>query len=80
MSKPVGAKAMRAFCSPDWDKLKGSDYKATAVKLNGWTGSFPKLGVPFWGPHNKDYSILGSILGSPIVGNYQQESCVIRCT
>ena len=29
-------------------------------------GSFPKLGVPFWGgPHIKDYSILGSILGYP---------------
>ena len=26
-------------------------------------GGFPKLGVPFWGPHNKDYCILGSILG-----------------
>ena len=23
------------------------------------------------GPYNKDYSILGSILGSPILGNYQ---------
>ena len=33
-------------------------------------GGFPKLGVPFWGPHNKDYSILGSILGPPILGNY----------
>ena len=31
---------------------------------------FLKLGVPFGGPHNKDYSILGSILGSPILGNY----------
>ena len=30
---------------------------------------FPKLGVPFLGgPHNKDYSILGSILGSPYFG------------
>ena len=29
---------------------------------------FPKLGVPYWGPHNKDYSILGSILGSPYFG------------
>ena len=29
-------------------------------------GGFPKLGVPFFGgPYNKDYSILGSILGSP---------------
>ena len=31
-------------------------------------GGFPKLGVPFWGPSNKDYSILGSILGSPQFG------------
>ena len=23
---------------------------------------FPKLGIPFWGPYNQDYSILGSIL------------------
>ena len=28
-------------------------------------GNFPRLGVPFWGPYNEDYSILGSILGSP---------------
>ena len=29
-------------------------------------GGFPKLGVPFLGgPYNKDYSILGSILGVP---------------
>ena len=28
-------------------------------------GGFLKLGVPFWGPNSKDYSILGSILGSP---------------
>ena len=27
-------------------------------------GGFPTLGVPFWGPQNKDYSILGSTLGS----------------
>ena len=33
-------------------------------------GSFPKLGYPYWGPYNKDYSILGSILGPPILGNY----------
>ena len=31
---------------------------------------FLKLGVPLWGPHNKDYSTLGSILGSPIEGDY----------
>ena len=28
-------------------------------------------GVPFLrSPHNKDHSMLGSILGSPILGNY----------
>ena len=32
------------------------------------SGGFPKLGVPFWGPNNKDYSILGSILRSPYFG------------
>ena len=25
----------------------------------------PNWGYLFWGPHNKDYSVLGSILGSP---------------
>ena len=33
----------------------------------GWfirIGGFPKLRVPFWGPHIKDCSIWGSILGS----------------
>ena len=29
---------------------------------------FPKLGVPFRGSNNKDYNILGSILGSPYFG------------
>ena len=32
---------------------------------------FPKIGGTFFGaPNNKDYSILGSILGSPILRNY----------
>ena len=31
-------------------------------------GDFPKLGVPFGGPYDKDYTILGSILGSPYFG------------
>ena len=29
-------------------------------------GDFPKLGGPFWGPHNKDYSILGVYIGVPL--------------
>ena len=28
------------------------------------------FGYRFGGPHNKDYSILGSVLGAPILGNY----------
>ena len=30
-------------------------------------GGFQKSGVPFWGPYNQNYSILGSIMGSPHV-------------
>ena len=33
------------------------------------------LGVPFRGPYNKDYSILGSILGPLVLGNCQMGSC-----
>ena len=47
------------------------------------SGGFPKLGVPFGGPHKKDYGILGSILGSPYLGklpsqNNPQKSRVLR--
>ena len=35
---------------------------------SGTSGAFPKLGVAFRGPNDKDYSILGSILGSPHFG------------
>ena len=31
-------------------------------------GGLFKLGVPFWGPHNKDFDIFGSIFGSPYYG------------
>ena len=35
---------------------------------------FPKIrGTLFGGPHNKDYSILGSILGSPYFGKLPYE-------
>ena len=37
--------------------------------MNGVICGFPKVeGYPFGGPNNKDYSILGSILGSPHLG------------
>ena len=43
-------------------------------------GGFPKLGVPFWGPYNKDYSISGSILGSSYLGNlpYDPEELLLH--
>ena len=45
--------------SPAWQR---SALKALRV------GGFPNLRVPFWGPHSKGYSILGSILGSHFLG------------
>ena len=36
-------------------------------RLNSFRG-FPKLGVPLWGPYNKDYRIVGSMLGPPDSG------------
>ena len=41
-----------------------------------WIWEFPKLRVPFWGPHNKDCSILGSILGSPYFGKLPYSEAV----
>ena len=38
-------------------------------------GGFPKLGGTFLGgPHNKDYNMLGSILGSPCFGKLPFEA------
>ena len=42
--------------------------------MNSW--GFPRLGVPFRGPNNKDYSILGSILGSPHFGKLPDLKCL----
>ena len=33
------------------------------------------MGTFFGGPHNKDYSILGSILGSPYFGKLPFSGC-----
>ena len=41
--------------------------------LEGSTREFPKIGgTLFGGPHNKDPTISGTILGSPIFGNSRQ--------
>ena len=45
-------------------------YGAPMVPSQSRYGNFPRLGVPFKSTHNKDYSILGSILGPLILGNY----------
>ena len=44
--------------------------KSWALNLNG---GFPKLGYFLGDPYKKGYSILGAILGYPILGNYQTE-------
>ena len=36
-----------------------------------WKWGFSKIRSLFGGPHSKDYSILASILGSPVLRNYQ---------
>ena len=40
------------------------------MKKAGLFTGFSKLGYCFGGPHNKVYSILGSMLGPPILRNY----------
>ena len=66
LSKPQTAntspqrKAENRFKTTPCNSAKGSDYRVY--------GGFPKIRVPFGGPYNKDYSILGSILGSPYCG------------
>ena len=36
--------------------------------MNIW--GFPKISGTSWGPYNKDYSILGSMLRFPYLGHY----------
>ena len=49
--------------------LAQSAFKA----MPGVYGGFPTLrGTFFGGPYNRDYNLLGSLLGSPILGNYQK--------
>ena len=53
-------------------KLHGLEAEFCAIRCPGCLivamGFFLKLGVPSWGPYNKDHSILGSILGSSNFG------------
>ena len=53
----------RVSCKPCRGDPKNSPYPRMAAI---W--GFPKIKGTFWGPNNKDYSILGSILGSPNFG------------
>ena len=48
-----------------------SGFRVLNTGLNHWNWEFPKIrGTSFW-PYNKDPTILGTILGSPIFGNSQ---------
>ena len=51
----------------DRERVLASAAQASVYVIWG----FPKIRGTFLGsPHNEEYSILGSILGSPILGNY----------
>ena len=50
------------MCGPTPD---GGNLASTVVTITRATWKFPKLGVPFWGPHNKDRCILVCIYGNP---------------
>ena len=49
----------------EWYKVQDSQLRFLGIARKVY-GGFPKLGVPFGGPHSKDYSILGSTLGVPL--------------
>ena len=61
--------------SPEtWQTPKKGSWEAVNLKLKGLM-DFPKLrGTIVGGPHNKDYSILGSILGPLTYGDYHDWS------
>ena len=50
------------------DELAEEEPATTQEDLTGDMGASQNRGTLFGGPHNKDYSILGSILGSPYFG------------
>ena len=50
------------------------------LSSNGPIREFPKIrGIFFWGPYNKDPTIWGTILGSPIFGNSRTMSRGMLC-
>ena len=41
------------------ERMENGNYYESAAFQRLLLGGFSRLGVPFWGPHNKGYSILG---------------------
>ena len=68
---PVSSSTLRGMaCSP----TRPANVLGLQVGFRVWGLWFrdpQNWGYLIGGPHNKDHSILGSILGSPILGNYQ---------
>ena len=58
-----GEKGERSFLS-----ASARSFKTLLHQVCIRFGGFLKLGVPFGGPHNEEYSILGSMLGSLYFG------------
>ena len=65
--------------SPVDEHCFAQEFRAPGFFLDMADRGFPKLGIPFRGPQNKDYSILGSILGSPYLGKLPDREFKTRC-
>ena len=64
-----GFEATAPSLPPQFQKRKKILHSSEPPCVSTIYGGFPKLGgYPFGSPNNKDYSILGSILGSPNFG------------
>ena len=60
--------------SPDFDPaqtgIRAFDYLFTVCRMPVEYMGFPEIRGTHWGSYNKERKILGSILGSPLLGNY----------
>ena len=62
----LGLEEVNLYSLLDLQRLQ---FPCMACTLSQTPWDFPQLRVPFWGPYNKDNSILGSVSGSPYCRN-----------
>ena len=61
----TGSHARRAEVFRGWLNQVRSNSSCALLQAEIWDGGRGGGRVPFWGPYNKEYNILRSILGSP---------------